>query len=116
MRLLLLRSRRNRCAPSILYISRVSSKVKGENLLHMYNSGFPGGSNVSKNLQKRTVDRALEAISPALTAELERMASGTAAGHGSGFRAKRLTKAVHDAETAVREASGAETQRAIEEA
>src|SRR5437867_5903900 len=89
MHLVLLRPRRNRCAPvfrrSYPYIGRCSRDVNVRSWLvrlarhlgsaspvSMYNPSNPfGGKEVSMELKTQTLDRLLEAISPVLGAEID---------------------------------------------
>jgi hypothetical protein len=66
-------------------------------------------------LKTQALDRVLEALSPALAAELDRVVNETREALEEDFQ-KRLQAAVRDAETTTRKAADSELQRAVAEA
>src|SRR5262249_43940231 len=116
MHLVLLRPRRNRCAPFLylIYIRPWTRNVKNRGPLRN-NTDSLEGSAFPMELKTQALDRLLEALSPALSAELDRVVREKTESLEDDFK-QRLQTAVREAETSVRENSVEELNRAVAEA
>jgi hypothetical protein len=117
MRLLLLRPRRNRCAPLwkryILYIGVEAKYVKRTSIDRHY-CIIPLFAEYRMELKTQALDRVLEALSPALAKELERVVQETHDELEQEFQ-QRLQSVAREAQSAAHREAEAELQRRIAE-
>src|SRR5262245_4351758 len=124
MHLVLLRLRRNRCAPFrdfglkptlLILHRRLNGRCQIWSPALEYNPNFCWRWRVSMELKTSTLDRVLEALSPTLATEIDRVVQETREEQEQEFH-RRLETALREAESTSAAAVEAQTQRALIEA